>query len=154
MVQSYSGEKELVSLEECLRKGLLRRILSSKENAKKGLEKAKRMLKESKESLNSKRLISATVISYLSMFNAARALLLMDGFREKSHACVVRYIEDKYAQSGKIPSELIELFDRFRSSRHASQYNVDYYPSGEEATEMVEYAEKFILIVEKLLEKG
>lgn len=135
-----------------MRKGLLRKVPPSNSKAIESLKKAKTILKEARDNLNSKRINSAVVMSYLAMFNAAKSLLYRDGFREKSHNCVVRYLESKYAQLGKISFEHIELLDRFRSSRHATQYDVSYYPSEKEAKEMIDFAEEFIKKIEELLE--
>ena len=111
--------KVLISFEECLKQDLLRKIPASKRKAYGSLKKAKILLDESKDSLGSDRLNSAVITAYLSMFSAAKSLLFKNGFREKSHACVSRYLEKKYSK--KIKPEFIELFDRFRSSRHDTQ---------------------------------
>lgn len=144
--------KGLINFEECLKQGLLRKIPPSKRKAYGSLKKAKILLGESKDNLESNRLNSAVLTSYLAMFDAAKSLLFKDGFREKSHACVARYMEEKY--SNKIKPEFIELFDRFRSSRHETQYNVFYYPLESDAKEMIEFADKFIRQIEKIINQG
>ena len=48
------------------------------------------------------RFSSSILASYMVMFHAARTILFFDGFREKSHACVARYLEEKYVKTGKL----------------------------------------------------
>jgi len=143
--------KELNSLEECINKGLLRKVPPSKGKAMESLKKAKIMLEEARGNLDAMRINSAVIVAYLAMFNAAKAILFKDGFREKSHACVARYLENRYAQRGEISFEYIELLDRFRSSRHATQYDVSYYPNKKEAEQMIGFAEEFINKIENIL---
>jgi uncharacterized protein (UPF0332 family) len=145
--------RELSSLEECVDKGLLRKVPPSKNKAVESLKKAQVMLEEARANLNSMRINSAVIMAYLAIFNAAKAILFKDGFREKSHACVARYLENKYAQKGKISFEHIELLDRFRSSRHATQYDVSYYPSKKEAEQMIDFAKDFIGKIENILKE-
>lgn len=145
--------RELSSLEDCIDKGLLRRVPSSKNKAAESLKKAKVMLEEARANLNSMRINSAVIVAYLAIFNAAKAVLFRDGYREKSHACVARYLESKYAQKGKISFEHIALLDRFRSSRHATQYDVSYYPSKKEAEQMMDFAKDFIGKIENILKE-
>lgn len=109
------------------------------------------MLEEARGNLDAMRINSAVIVAYLAMFNAAKAILFKDGFREKSHACVARYLENRYAQRGEISFEYIELLDRFRSSRHATQYDVSYYPNKKEAEQMIGFAEEFINKIENIL---
>lgn len=142
----------MISLEDCIKRGLIRKTLPSKENASRTLEKSATLLEEAEENLKSGRINSAVIVSYLSMFNAFRSLLFRDGWREKSHICVARYVEAEYARKGKIGMELIELFDRFRSSRHAVQYSAEYLPSKEEAGNMISTAEIIIKEVRRLTE--
>jgi uncharacterized protein (UPF0332 family) len=139
----------LIELEECFNKGLLRKIPPSREKAKESLEKAITFLDEADANLEENRIPSTTIMAYLAMFNSARALLFKDGYREKSHACVARYVEEKYGD--KISQEAIDLLDRYRSIRHMVQYDESYFPTEEEAREMMEFAKKFVETVRKII---
>ena len=139
----------MIDLKKCIEKGLLRRVPASREKAVQSIEKAKDLLAEAKADLEDERLNSAIVISYLSIFHSARALLFKDGYREKSHECTIRYIEEKYA--GKIPQKTIELLDKFKSERNQTQYNVNYFPTEENAEKMISFAEKFIQEIEEMI---
>jgi hypothetical protein len=81
-----------LSYDDCLSKGLLKRIPPSKEQGKRSFDKAQRWLDEAKTILGSKAFNSSVSAAYLAMFHSARAILFTDEFREKSHACVTRYL--------------------------------------------------------------
>lgn len=139
----------LIDLEECLAKGLLRRITPSREKAFGCIDKAKSLLGEAKFDLENDQINSAVIVGYASLFDAARAILFRDGYREKSHACVVRYLEAKYSED--IPRDTILLLDRYRTCRHDTQYDVTYFPTAEEAKSVVVFAEGFIEKVKKIV---
>ena len=84
---------------DCVREGLLRRIPPSKDKAAQSLKKAREWLKEAENSLRGNALNSSILASYMGMFHAARTILFLDGFREKSHACVARYLDEKYVKT-------------------------------------------------------
>ena len=106
-----------LSYDECLSKGLLRRIPPSKEQGKRSFEKAQRWLDEAKIILGSKAFNSSVSAAYLAMFHSARAILFLEGFREKSHACVARFLA-QYVQGGKLEQEWVDLLDHHREIRH------------------------------------
>lgn len=94
----------------------------------------------------------AIISAYAAMFHAGRALLFRDGISEKSHYCLILYLEENYAKKGKIKSEFITLMDAFREERHGILYSLEDIDSGEsEANEAVETAKKLLEAVKKLL---
>ena len=62
---------------------------------------AHRWLEEAERSLEAGATSSSVLASYLSMFHSARAILYLDGYREKSHYCVARHLE-RYVASGQL----------------------------------------------------
>ena len=62
---------------------------------------------------------------------------------------MIRYLEAKHPE---IPSELIALLDRYRTSRHGVLYDVRYSATKIEAEEALEFAEGFIREIEKIIE--
>lgn len=78
---------------------MLRKVPPSPEKARKGIEKAKVLLKQAKKDLGIENYDSCVMTGYAAMFNAARAILLRDGVRERSHYCAARYLE-RYVQKG------------------------------------------------------
>ena len=140
----------LINLDDCLKKGLIKKTAPSKEQALASIDKAKKLLEEAKADLEDERYNSATVIGYLSILNASKALLYKDGYREKSHMCVTRFIEAKYGD--KLPKDTIHLLDHFRETRHEIQYDVDHYADKESSKEIVEFANEFVNLIEDLTE--
>ncbi len=139
----------MISYEECIKKGMLREMPPSLEQAKAQLEKAGVMLKEAKTEIKSGSPNSAVLAAYASMFDSARALLFREGYRERSHACTARYLEEKYSK--EIGIGRITLLDAYRDKRHKVSYSAEYCPSLDEAKKMVEFAEEFLGKVSSLI---
>lgn len=143
--------RQLSELDRCFQKGLIRKTLPSKEKALKSMKKARRWLDEAQKNFDYGLFDSCLVSSYSAMFHAARSLLLKDGFREKSHYCVARYLEEKYVDRKKLNREVVDLLDRFRELRHEDLYELDFFATKEDAKEATENARIVIEDVEKLL---
>lgn len=139
----------MISYKECMNQGLLRKIAPSITQAKEQLEKAKILLEEANESFEIENYNSAIIAGYAAMFDAARSILFKDGYREKSHACVARYLEEKY--KNKIGIDIINLLDQYRDQRHKVMYAIDFYPTKEEAESLLNFADKFLKEVKEIL---
>lgn len=139
----------MISYEECLNSGLIRKIPPSVAQAKSQMDKAHTLLEEAKVAVENNSPNSAVLAGYASMFDAARALLFKDGYREKSHACVARYLEAEYSE--ELGSSSVHLLDEYREKRHKVSYSSEYYPTIEEAKKLVEFAENFIEKIEGVL---
>jgi uncharacterized protein (UPF0332 family) len=87
----------------------------------------------------------------MAMFHGARALLFRDGWREKSHYCIARYLEEFYVKSGKLDGTWVELLDRMRELRHEDQYDIVYEPRADEAEEALKLAEEFLKVMKSLV---
>jgi uncharacterized protein (UPF0332 family) len=111
----------------CIEKGLLRKIPTSENNAVRSLNKAESWLKEAEKTLQSEAYDSSVLSSYLVMFHSARAILFFDGYREKSHACVARYLEEQYANKKKLEKKWVDLLDYYREIRHENQYDLKFF---------------------------
>ncbi|OGX46950.1 MAG: HEPN domain-containing protein [Omnitrophica WOR_2 bacterium RIFOXYA2_FULL_45_12] len=135
---------------DCVREGLLRRIPPSKDKAAQSLKKAREWLKEAENSLRGNALNSSILASYMVMFHAARTILFLDGFREKSHACVARYLDEKYVKTGKLDKKWVELLDHSREIRHNDQYDLSYFSTKEEAENALKSANDFFVAMETL----
>lgn len=85
------------------------------------------------------------------MFHSARAILFFDGYREKSHACVARYLENQFVNKKKLEKKWVELLDHHREIRHDDQYDLSFYSSEEEAKEAFESARQFLQRMKLLL---
>lgn len=106
--------------------------------------------RESENSLNGGAFGSSILASYMVMFHSARSILFFDGFREKSHACVARYLEEKYVKTGKLDKKWIELLDHSREVRHNDQYDLSFFFTKEEAEKALESARDFLSSIEGL----
>jgi len=141
----------LNELDKCFEKGLIKKILPSKEKALKSVNKSRKWLEEAKKNFEFGLFDSCLVSSYSAMFHAARALLLKDGFREKSHYCLARYVEEKYVNTGKLNRAVVDLLDRFRELRHEDLYELDFFATKDDAEEAIKNAEIIIKEIEKLI---
>lgn len=84
------------------------------------------------------------------MFHAARSILFFDGYREKSHACVARYLEEKYVKTGKLDRKWVELLDHSREIRHYDQYDLSFFSTKEDAENALKSARDFLVVMENL----
>lgn len=138
------AKKIQYSVGKLLEEKLIRKIPPSKDKASESIRTAESWLKEAKNNLSSKALRSCIISSYLAMFHSARGILFADGFREKSHFAVARYLEDKYANQGKLEEKWIALLDHFRETRHDDQYSTTFLVSEDDAESSLESAREFV----------
>jgi uncharacterized protein (UPF0332 family) len=136
---------------DCIKENLLRKIPPSLDKALQSMKKSKEWLSESEKSLNGGAAGSSILSSYMSMFHAARSILFFDGYREKSHACIARYLEEKYVKIKKLDIKWVELLDHCREVRHDDQYNLSFFSTEEEAENAFKSAKDFLNAMENLL---
>jgi uncharacterized protein (UPF0332 family) len=136
---------------DCIKENLLRKIPPSLDKALQSIKKSKEWLSESEKSLNGGAAGSSILSSYMSMFHAARSILFFDGYREKSHACIARYLEEKYVKINKLDIKWVELLDHCREVRHDDQYNLSFFSTEEEAENAFKSAKDFLNAMENLL---
>ncbi|MDP2926950.1 MAG: HEPN domain-containing protein [bacterium] len=140
-----------IEYEECIKQGLLRKVVPSHEKAGKGIIKANKFLEQARKAFNIKAYDSCLLTCYQAIFLSAKSVLLKDGYREKSHACVARYLEENYVNAGKLDIKWVGLLDRFRDMRHDDEYNVFFMASKENCEEIMKFADSFIGAMEKIL---
>jgi len=138
-------------MEDCFKKGLLRRVEPSLTKSKDSITEAREWLSEAMKNKASEAYKSAISSLYLAIFHSARAVLFRDGVREKSHYCVGVYLE-KYVDEGVLEEDWVLIFDRIRSVRHTDQYSFRTHPSKEEVDSGIDIARKFVDRMEKVLE--
>jgi len=143
-----------VAYRRCLKKGQISRIPPSKEKAEESIKTAKHWLDEAKKNLESGALNSCIISAYLAMFHSARSVLFQDGFRERSHFCVARYLEEVYTNQNKLDRGWIDLLDHYREIRHDDQYSFSFTTSDAEAKEAIDDADRFIQRIVSLLKEG
>jgi len=141
-----------LTLDECFALRKLRRIRPDSLKARKSLDAAAAKLERAKILLKDGHNDAALLYAYSAMFGAGRAILYKDGVQEKSHYCLAKYLEEKYAKEGKIDQETISLLHAFREERHAIMYGFEEIRiRDEEAKEAVAAAEKIIENAEELI---
>ena len=114
-----------MALAECFEDRRLRRERPDVLKARKSLETAQRKLSEAGALAQAGFESAAMVTAYASMFHAGRALLFRDGIVEKSHYCLVQYLREEYAKTGRLQNELITMRDSCREERHDVMYSLE-----------------------------
>lgn len=140
-----------IEYSDCLRQGLLRKVIPSLKKARNGVAKANKFLEQARKAFDVEAYDSCLLTCYQAIFLSAKSVLFKDGYREKSHACVARYLEENYVKPGKLDRKWVELLDRFRDMRHDDEYNVFFMATKENCEEIIEFAEEFIAAMEKII---
>jgi uncharacterized protein (UPF0332 family) len=147
------AKKTHYNVERLLEERLLRKIPASKEKAGESIKTAESWIKEAENNLKSKAFRSCIISSYLAMFHSARGVLFGDGFREKSHFAVARYLEDRYAKKKMLEEKWIELLDHYRETRHDDQYSTSFFATQADAEKALKSAIEFVERIKELAGK-
>jgi uncharacterized protein (UPF0332 family) len=139
------------NFDNCVKEGLLRSIPPSKEKAEGSIKAGLKWLEEAEKDLRSEAFNSSVLSSYLAMFHSARSLLYFDGYREKSHYCIARYLEEKYVKSKLLESKWVQLLDHYRELRHNDQYSISFFATKDEAESALRTAKEFVERMRNLL---
>ncbi len=137
------------SLKDCINDGLIRNVPKSLARSENSFKTAAKWLVEAETTVNAGAYNSSMMCSYLVMFHSARAILYRDGYREKSHYCVARYLEERYVIRG-LEEVWIDLFDHYRELRHRNQYDVDLASTEKEARDALDAASRFFDRIKQL----
>lgn len=139
-------------LEEFLSKGLLRRQKSDLRAVEKLILRAHKDLKTANANLDIDEGIAYTV-AYLAMLHAARAFILLKGFRPADgyqHKTVVEFISHFLGKEFKL---IVEQFDRMRRKRNIFTYEIDISISKSEAINALNKAERFVDLMRGVIQK-
>lgn len=139
-------------IEEYLNKGLLKEQKSNFSAVEKLILRANKDLKVAKANLNIDEGIAYTV-AYLAMLRAARALMLLKGFRPADgyqHKTVVEFIAHLLGEEYK---NIVEYFDRMRRKRNIFTYEIDASISRTEANNAIDKAVIFVSLIKELIRK-
>ena len=146
-------KKVKYNVKKLLELNLLRKIPPSPKKAEESIKTAESWLIEAENNLRNRALRSCILSSYLAMFHAARAILFLKGFREKSHFAVARFLEDMFVEKGLLERKWVEILDYYREMRHEDQYSTGFVVSEEEAERAFETAEEFVERMKELFER-
>lgn len=134
-----------MSLDDCFKKGLLRKTNIEKEKIENSVSRAEHFLERAKGNFKNDYFDVAFLLAYTSMFHTARALLFSKGYKERSHYCLILLLKKEFGESEEILTYL-KLVDSYRVSRHSIQY-AGGTCSKIDAEEALDDAEKFLEIV-------
>lgn len=139
-------------LNECFRKRLLRRERPDMEKVGISIKIAETRLKDAKRAMKSALFDATIVLAYASLFHSGRAILFRDGIAEKSHACLVAYLREKYTEKGKIDPKYISMVNAIRFERHEILYGLEIKTNEENAEHALKNAEIFLNFVRDFLD--
>jgi len=84
----------------------------------------------------------ATIQAYYSMFHAAKALVYLAGYREKSHQCLSIALEALYVDKNKLEPRFCTNFKEAMLLRMEADYGLTY--SQNSANRTIKAAEEFL----------
>ena len=87
----------------------------------------------------------STIKSYYSAFHALRALLYSQGYRERSHYCLIQAIITHFVDEGKLDLKLIKRFEKIKTLREKADYELEFSDAG---------AEQALQVAEELLKES
>lgn len=141
-------------VDDCFEKGLLKKTEKNKTLALEDIQQAEFFLNESFDLININKKEVAAITLYNAAFHAARALLYLDGVKEKSHYCLQKYLEEKFGKKGILTNSELSLFDRLRGMRQEVQYNVIKVKFEEDLNDFYNKTEKFIEKIKGIVKAG
>jgi uncharacterized protein (UPF0332 family) len=139
-------------LEESLSKGFLRKQKADLRAVERLILRAHKDLKTAKANLDIDEGIAYTV-AYLAMLHAARAFILLKGFRPADgyqHKTVVEFMSHFLGREFKV---IVEQFDRMRRKRNIFTYEIDISISKSEASNALEKAKRFVDLIKGIIQK-
>ncbi|MFP3949999.1 MAG: HEPN domain-containing protein [Candidatus Micrarchaeia archaeon] len=144
-----------MNTEQCIEKGLLKKVAPDAGKAMLALEIAEKNLGDAEKQIKAGLPRWAFIAAYTAMFHAGRAILYRDGVKERSHYCIYIYLREKYSE--KIEPKYFTELNLLREQRHRTMYGDEKVRlrkiEEEEAENAVETARGFLEVVRAELEK-
>ena len=140
-----------MTFEECLKKGRIKEFSQGKSLVPKELKTAEQDLADAKEGFERGKYKWTTIQSYYAMFHAARALIYVKNYREKSHHCLIIALQHLYIKTGDLPVYFVEALEKGKALREDADYYDDWSRIG--AEEMLKLAVKFLDKTKGLIQK-
>ena len=140
-----------MNVEDCISAGLLSGVAPDIGKAHSSLLQAGHKLELAKKELEHEIYENAVISAYASMFHSARALLFMDGYKERSHYAVFVYVNEKYGH--RIEQRHLNELNSLRLCRHELMYGIsgDSETGKDEAGEAIESAKGFLEAVGRIV---
>ena len=137
-----------MKLKECFDKRLLVKIKPSSNKAKQSLVSARGSLRKARDNIKINNMDVAVVMAYTAMFHSFRALLFINGIKERSHICLFEYVKENFPNLKDLAKEA----DVYRRFRHTALYGLDILVSKNDAVGALRLADKIIASVTGILE--
>lgn len=150
--QKHCMVRKLSKVEECFKEGLLKRIKPNMKYAEQSIKQAEHFLEECDTLIDKDIRDMAFIALYNASFHAARAILFRDGIKERSHYCVSKYIEEKYAEKEIITLQQAVVLDSLRERRNDIQYSLKPLEMEEDLHEIYNEVLAFIERVKEIIE--
>jgi len=117
-------------------------------NAYRSLNLSVSNVEDAEENLRIQRYRVVIMSSYTAMSHAARAVLLRDGVKERSHECIPLYLKATYPQLGKAAN----ILDSYRRFRHTAMYGLDLVLDAPEASTALDSAKSVLAQITKMFQ--
>ena len=137
--------------EDCISKNKLIKIPPDPAIAGAELVESEHDLASARDDLKLKNWKWATDKAYYSMFHAARGILLMKGYKEQSHACLIIAVHELFINEGILERKFLDFLISGKKRREDAIYASTY--SEEIARAHIEAAREFISAAKALIRK-
>ena len=127
---------------QCLESGKIISFPRGKELVQKEMSVARSDLSDAKAGYENQHYKWSTIQAYYAMFHAARALIYLKGYREKSHYCLAVALRALFVEEGQMEAKFVRDFLNVMSLREAADYEAEFSMEGAKA--VIASAEKFI----------
>jgi uncharacterized protein (UPF0332 family) len=115
---------------DCLNRGKITRFPQGKRLVDKELNSARGDLEDAEFGLRHSRYKWSTIQGYYSMYHAARALIYSEGYRERSHYCLLIALQELFIDRGILDPDLVESFRLSMKLRETADYRSDFSEDG------------------------
>jgi uncharacterized protein (UPF0332 family) len=137
------------AFETCLKSRKIVKFPRARRLISKELLSARQDLEEARDRLAHGKWKYATINAYYAIFHAARALLYFQGFRERSHYCLLIALEALYVQRKLLEVRFVDSFKETMTLRENADYLGTFSREGAEMS--IRNAQQFIEAAESLL---
>lgn len=117
------------------------------------LASARESLEEGELLLGAQKYKGANNRAYYTIFHSMRAILALDGFDSKKHSGVIAKFNESYIKNKIFTIDHGKIVKNASIIRNNSDYDDFFIATKEQAETQIKEAKKFILAVEKYLEK-
>jgi uncharacterized protein (UPF0332 family) len=139
-METYSNE-----LNNCFKKGELKKTIPNLRDSKQDIKQAEFFLSEAEDLIDLGKKEFVMLALYNTVFHAGRAILNIQGIKERSHYCLQKYL----SENSTLTQEDIYLFDKLRIKRTKIQYDLEKTSITENLDELYNHVEDFIEKVKK-----